>query len=80
MAPLATPGYAYEITVRNANKSMLLGYISPRRLAKLQYIFASTFCDLQMPRYGRQKDSPNFVSTWDFLFKPVFMGVSIWSC
>jgi len=48
-----------QITVRNANNSMLLGYNNSDKhkssLAKLQYIglFTSTFCDLQMPRYGR---------------------------
>jgi len=46
-----------QITVRNANKSMLPRYSNSDRhknsSAKLQYIFTCTFCDLQMPRYGR---------------------------
>jgi len=60
---------------------MLLRYNNSERhqssLAKLQYIFISTFCEFQIPRYGRyQKDWSNFVSTWDFLFKPVYFLVN----
>jgi len=62
---------------------MLLPYDNSDRhkssLAKLQYIFTRTFCDLQMLKCGRsQSDLPNFVLTWDFLFKSVFFGESIW--
>jgi len=46
-----------QTTAGSANKSMLLRYNDSNRhkssLAKLQYIFTGTFCDLQMSRCGR---------------------------
>jgi len=43
--------------LHTATSSGLLRYNNSDRrkrpLAKLQYIFTRTFCDLQMPRYGR---------------------------
>jgi len=87
---LATKGYwewrlnyckFCQITARNANKSMLLQYDNSNwhksLLAKLQYITASTFCDLQMPRYGRKIRL--LLCLPAILFKFVFFGESIWN-
>jgi len=46
-----------HITVGNANMPTLLQYDNSNGhkslLAKLQYTFTRTFCDLQVPSYGR---------------------------
>jgi len=70
----------FQITARNSNKSILLRYNNSDRhkssLAKQQYIIASTFCDLQMPRYGRKIHQ--LLCLPGILFKFVFFGESIW--
>ena len=78
-----------DLIIVNAARSPLEMQTSPcycdiiiptdKKFINKQCIFTHTFCDLQMPRYGRQqKDSPNFVSTWDFLLMSACFGESLW--
>ena len=78
-----------DVIIVNAARSPLEMQTSPcycdiiiptdKKFINKQCVFTHTFCDLQMPRYGRQqKDSPNFVSTWDFLLMSVCFVESLW--